>query len=104
MKPARLAAALALLAMPASAFLMRPAQAQMPHINMIPDTPAKTPEDKAAEEARDKAYKESLRKIPDPKASSDPWGGVRSDSQKTTTAPPSKKTAAGKKSKTGSTN
>ena len=27
---------------------------------------------------RDKAYKESLKKIPDAKVSSDPWGNVRS--------------------------
>jgi len=44
------------------------------------------------------AYKDSLRKIPDAKASSDPWGTVRStDAPKAAAAP-------AKKSKTGSTN
>ena len=101
MKLARVAAALALLAMPASTFLVRPAHAQMPNINLIPELQSKTPEEKEADEARDKAYKESLKKIPDAKASSDPWGTVRSDTPKSTTAPRSKSTAATKKTKTG---
>jgi hypothetical protein len=102
MKLARAAVALTLLAMPVSAFLARPAHAQMPHINMLADEPSKTPEQKEADQARDKAYKDSLKKIPDAKASNDPWGGVRSDAPKTTTAPASKATAASKKTKTGS--
>ena len=73
------AAAIALLTMPA---LMRPAYAQAPHVNLMPDTPTKTQEEKDADEARDKAYKESLRKIPDAKTPSDPWGTVRSDAPK----------------------
>jgi len=109
MKLARVAAALVLLAMPTSAlictFLARPAHAQqMPNINLIPELQSKTPEEKEAEEARDKAYRESLKKIPDAKASSDPWGTVRSDAPKSsssTTAPSSKTTAAAKKTKTG---
>jgi hypothetical protein len=111
MKFARVAAAaFALLAMPISTFLVRPAHAQMPNINLVPDTPSKTQEEKDADEARDKAYKESLRKIPDAKASSDPWGTVRSDTPKSVTnstaktAPASKATAAAKKTKTGSAN
>ncbi len=109
MKLARVAA-LALLAMPTGTFLVRPAHAQMPNINLIPDLPTKTQEDKDAEEARDKAYKESLKKIPDAKTSSDPWGSVRSDPPKgatngaAKTAPASKATAAAKKTKTGSAN
>jgi hypothetical protein len=73
---------------------------QMPNINLLADKPSKTQEEKDAEEARDKAYKETLKKIPDAKVSSDPWGGVRStDAPKT---PPAKTTAAAKpKSKTG---
>ena len=48
------------------------------------DGPGKSPAQAAAEEARDKAYKESLKKIPDAKAPSDPWGTVRSgDAAKT---------------------
>ncbi len=70
------------------ALLTVPAFAQMdsgsgqgsgaPHINMLSDIPSKTPEQKEAEEARDKAYKESLKKIPDAKGPADPWGNVRS--------------------------
>jgi hypothetical protein len=73
---------------------------QMPNINLLADQPSKTQEEKDAETARDKAYKETLKKIPDAKVSSDPWGGVRSpDAPKT---PAAKTTAAAKpKSKTG---
>jgi hypothetical protein len=78
MKVFRIAAALALLA--------GPAYAQAPALNLMADGPGKTSEQKAAEEARDKAYKESLKKIPDAKAPSDPWGNVRSgDSARTST-------------------
>ena len=79
MKVFRIAAAIALLAGPAYA-------QGLPPINLIQDAPAKTPEQKAAEEARDKAYRESLKKIPDAKPSSDPWGAVRSDATKTSAA------------------
>ena len=74
-----------------------PARAQMPNINLIPNAPSKSPEEVEAEENRDKAYKESLRKIPEAKAPSDPWGGVRSsDAPKTsTTRAPAKKTKTG---------
>jgi hypothetical protein len=99
MKPVRVAAALALFAVPAFAFLARPALAQMPNINLIPETASKSPEEKAVEEERDKAYKESLKKIPDAKASNDPWGGVRSDAPK---APAAKSSSTSKKTKTGS--
>ena len=81
--------------------LTGPARAQqLPNINLLADTPSKTPEEKEAEEARDKAYKETLKKIPDAKVSSDPWGGVRSpDAPKT---PAAKATASAKsKAKTG---
>jgi hypothetical protein len=59
------------------ALLTGSAYAQSPNVNLIPDTPSKTPEDIEQEAARQKAYKESLRKIPDAKAPSDPWGAVR---------------------------
>ena len=107
MKLARLAvaAAIALLAVPASMVLVRPAHAQMPNINLIPELQSKTPEEKEQDAARDKAYKDSLRKIPDAKGSSDPWGSVRADPPKsTTTSPSSKTTSAAKKTKTGSAN
>jgi len=78
------------------ALLAGPAHAQMPNINIIPDAPSKTPDQIEAEEARDKAYKESLKKIPDAKPAADPWGNVRSDTPKAS--------APGKpKTKTGST-
>jgi hypothetical protein len=38
----------------------------------------KTPDVIEKEEAADRAYKESLKKIPDAKASTDPWGSARS--------------------------
>ena len=65
----------------------RPAYAQIPQMNLIPDTVSKTPEEKEAEAARDKAYKESLKKIPDAKTSNDPWGNVRSTDTPKTAAP-----------------
>ena len=87
--------------------LSAPARAQVgdgsggggPHINMLADQPSKTPEEIEQEQARDKAYKESLKKIPEAK-SADPWGGVRSDAAKPSTSPKTSTTA--KKTKTGS--
>lgn len=82
-------AAIALLAGPAAA-------QQTPNLNLIPEVQSKTPEEKEADAIKEKAYRESLKKIPDAKASNDPWGSVRS-----TEAP---KAAAPKaKTKTGST-
>ncbi|WP_024512634.1 hypothetical protein [Bradyrhizobium sp. ARR65] len=101
MKLARVAAALALLGAPVTVFLARPVHAQMPNINLIPETQSKTPEEREAEQERDKAYKESLKKIPDAKTSNDPWGTVRSDTPKSTAAAPSTKTTA-KRARTGS--
>jgi hypothetical protein len=75
--------------------LTGPAYAQSPNINLIPELVSKTPEEKEAEEARDKAYRESLKKIPDAKVSSDPWGAVR--------APDAPKAPAKARTKTGST-
>ena len=79
-----------------------PARAQAsdggPHINLLSDLPSKTPEEKEQEAERDRKYKDSLRKIPDAKTSSDPWGSVRSDAPKTATT---KTPAAPKKTKTG---
>ena len=83
------AAVVALLTVPA-------AYAQMPNVNLIQELESKTPEQKEAEAVRDKAYKESLKKIPDAKVSSDPWGTVRS-------AETPKAAAPAKRTKTGST-
>lgn len=85
------AAVVVLLTVPAHA------QVSTPNINLIPELQSKSPEEKEQDAVRDKAYKDSLRKIPDAKASSDPWGTVRS-----TDAP--KAAAPAKKSKTGSVN
>jgi hypothetical protein len=53
----------------------------------------KTPDQVEKEAATEKAYKESLKKIPDAKAPSDPWGSSRgADAAKTATT----KTAADK--------
>jgi hypothetical protein len=89
MKVFRVAAAIAVLAWPTYAGAQ-----QLPNINLIPDKASRTPEEKEADEARDKAYKESLRKIPDAKASSDPWGTVRSVDAPKPSAKPRTKTGS----------
>jgi hypothetical protein len=82
------------------ALLVSPAYAQVPRFNLMQDGPSKTQEELDADAAREKAYKDSLRKIPDAKTSTDPWGNVRSDTPKdaSKTASPVKP-----KTKTGST-
>jgi hypothetical protein len=75
--------------------LAGPAYAQSPNINLLPEVQSKTPEEKEAEAARDKAYKESLRKIPDAKVSSDPWGSVRGVEAPKTSAPAKPRTKTG---------
>src|SRR5437660_12211466 len=76
--------------------LTGPARAQqLPNINLLADAPSKTQEEKDAEEARDKAYKETLKKIPDAKVSSDPWGTVRSTETPRTSAPAKPRTKTG---------
>jgi hypothetical protein len=84
-----------------------PARAQnsTPSINLLADQPSKSPEEVEKEEAQQKAYKESLKKIPDAKASTDPWGTVRSvDTSKDASKERTKAAAPAKpKTKTGST-
>ena len=77
------------------ALLTAPAYAQTPHVNLIPELQSKSPEEKEAEAAREKAYRESLRKIPDAKASSDPWGNVRGAETPKTSAPAKPRTKTG---------
>ncbi|HEV7410504.1 MAG TPA: hypothetical protein VGO01_18640 [Bradyrhizobium sp.] len=72
-----------------------PVSAQSPNINLMPELATKTPEEKEADAIREKAYRESLRKIPDAKTSNDPWGAVRA-------AEPPKAAPARPKTKTGS--
>ena len=55
-----------------------PAYAQTPNINLMPQLQSKSPEEKEQDAIRERAYKDSLRKIPDAKASADPWGTMRS--------------------------
>jgi hypothetical protein len=91
MKVFRIAAMMALLTAPAYA------QMSTPNINLIPELQSKSPEEREQEAAQQKAYKESLKKIPDAKASSDPWGTVRSPET------PKASATAKPRTKTGST-
>jgi hypothetical protein len=75
--------------------LAGPAYAQSPNINLIPEMASKTAEEKEADAVRDKAYKESLRKIPDAKGTADPWGNVRSTDTPKTAAPAKPRTKTG---------
>jgi hypothetical protein len=77
------------------ALLAGPVYAQTPNINLIPELASKTPEEKEQEAAQQKAYKESLRKIPDAKASSDPWGTVRSPEPAKSAVPAKSRTKTG---------
>ena len=75
--------------------LAAPAYAQSPNVNLMPEVRSKSPEEKEADAVRDKAYKESLKKIPDAKGSSDPWGSVRSTDTPKTAAPAKPRTKTG---------
>jgi hypothetical protein len=88
MRALRLAVAIMLLASPAFA--------QVPKLNLMQDKPSKTQDELDAEKAQDKAYKESLKKIPDAKQPSDPWGSVRTDAPA-----PAKSASSNKPKKTG---
>jgi hypothetical protein len=77
--------------------LTMPAYAQTPNINLMPELQSKSPEEKEQDAIKDRAYKDSLKKIPDAKASSDPWGTVRSTDTPKAAAPTKQS-----KSKTGS--
>ena len=83
----------------AVALLTGPAAAQMstPNINLMPEMQSKSPEEKEADAIKEKAYRESLKKIPDAKGANDPWGTVRS------TDAPKAASPAKPKTKTGST-
>jgi hypothetical protein len=81
----------------AIALLAGPAYAQIstPNVNLIPEIASKTPEEKEQDAIKEKAYRESLKKIPDAKASNDPWGTVRSADAPKTAAPAKPKTKTG---------
>jgi hypothetical protein len=89
MKVFRIAAVMVLLTAPAYA------QMSTPNINLIPELQSKSPEEKEQEAAQQKAYKESLKKIPDAKTSSDPWGSVRSVDTPKASAPVKSRTKTG---------
>jgi hypothetical protein len=71
------------------------AQGPMPNVNLIPDLQSKTPEEREQDAVKDKAYRDSLKKIPDAKASNDPWGTVRSTETPKAAAPAKPKTKTG---------
>jgi len=97
----KILSAFVLSALAVTTLLAAPAFAQqMPNINLIPELQSKSPEEKEQDAIKDKAYKESLKKIPDAKTSSDPWGTVRSNEAAKTTD--SKAAAPKAKTKTGS--
>ena len=74
------------------ALLTVPAYAQSPNINLIPEMRSKSPEEREQDAATDKAYRESLRQIPNAQKAADPWGMVRTpDAKSATTAKPAKK-------------
>jgi hypothetical protein len=92
MKVVFAAAAIAMLAGPACAQSKNPTTLEQ----MMG---SKTPEQIEKEQATDKAYKESLKKIPDAKTPADPWGSARSaDAPAAAKTPPAKP-----KTKTGGT-
>lgn len=69
-----------------AALMSGPAFAQSPQFNMLADGPGKTPEQIERQKAIERAYKDSLRKIPDAAVVDDPWGDVRSASQSKTSS------------------
>jgi hypothetical protein len=85
-----------------AALLSAPAYAQMPNINLMPEVKTKTQDEKDRDAVNDKAYKDSLSKIPDAKGSSDPWGVVRSDPPKAAAHPAKPKTKTGNSAQPGS--
>jgi len=87
MKAFYVAAVLWLLTVPAYAQPQSQNQNQTPSINMMRDEAVRTPEEREKDKAVNDAYKAQMSKIPDQKASSDPWGTVRSaDTPKAATA------------------
>jgi hypothetical protein len=75
--------------------LAQPAFAQQKSMQKYGETDKdKTPQERDAERAAERAYNNSLKNIPD-KGPTDPWGAVR--------APDAPKTAAKQKTKTGAT-
>jgi hypothetical protein len=76
-----------------AALLTGSAAAQTPelHMPMGGDTKAMTDEEKAQQAEREREYRDAVKKIPDQKAKTDPWGDVRNSAPSTGTQ---KKTGA----------
>jgi hypothetical protein len=60
-----------------AALLTGSAAAQALNMPMGGDTKALTSEEKEKQADRERAYKDAVRKIPDQKANTDPWGDIR---------------------------
>jgi|GEM_PF-486653 len=79
------ASVLTLALLSGTALLSAPAVAQStddsPHINLLADGPGKTQEEIEKAKEVEKAYKETLKKIPDASTTNDPWGSVRTEAQ-----------------------
>ena len=91
-----------LLAATIIAALVAPAFAQEDHVPRYGEADKeKTASQKAADKAAADAYKRSLNNIPD-QGSNDPWGTVRSDTPKSTTAKAAPTKTPKAKTKTGS--
>jgi hypothetical protein len=75
------------------ALLMGSASAQTPelHMPMGGDAKTMTNEEKEQQAEREREYKDAVKKIPDQKANTDPWGNVRNSAPSTGTQ---KKTGA----------
>jgi len=81
------------------AFLAGPAYAQDKHVPKYgEETKDKTPQEKEADKAAERAYQRSLGNIPD-QSPTDPWGTVRGNNDA-----PKASAAKTKKTKTGSVN
>jgi hypothetical protein len=77
------------------ALLAGPAYGQAPAMNLIPsETKSRSPEEIEQDKATDKAYRDSLRKIPDAKLN-DPWGNVRGADTRKTAAQPKARAKSG---------
>jgi hypothetical protein len=61
-----------------AALLASPAYSQLkPSINLAPEKPPLTDQEKERQKEIDDAYRAAQKKIPDQKAASDPWGNMR---------------------------
>jgi hypothetical protein len=98
MRVFRAAAMIALLAGPAYA---EEPEAPIPKYGET-DKPDKTPQQKEADRAAERAYKNSLGNIPD-KGATDPWGNVRAEPSKSTPKAAVKSSAVKPQTKTGGT-